>query len=146
MTVKVFSTLLAAIASAIAVFAATSVLPTDPTCSRTYTIQSGDYCYKISRTQNVSTYQLASVNEGIIAEDCSNLSIGEQICLGIIGHDCTHTYVVQVGDSCESIATVSDITVADIHRLNPQLVDGCPNLYAESTPTSEPARALNFDG
>ncbi|KAF8166817.1 hypothetical protein BJ912DRAFT_1002031, partial [Pholiota molesta] len=43
-------------------------------CARNYTVQAGDFCDAISAAQNVSTYQLATVNSAIIDPTCSNCS------------------------------------------------------------------------
>lgn len=42
-----------------------------------------------------STFQLALVNEAVIAENCDNLEPDQTVCLGITGTDCTKVYTVQ---------------------------------------------------
>ena len=49
----------------------------DCQCDRTYIVVDGDTCDGISIKQNVSTFQLANANAGIINADCSNLFGGE---------------------------------------------------------------------
>lgn len=49
-------------------------------CTRNYTVVQGDICDWISKSQNVSTYQLAAVNVGIIDATCSNLEPGQNLC------------------------------------------------------------------
>lgn len=117
------------------------------TCSRSYTIKAGDYCDKISQTQNVSTfvfelygrfypvlifffwchcrYQLAAINPSIINKGCSNLTPGESICLGLVGEDCSTTYTVQPGDTCAGIAATVGVNMTILLHNNLQLDDSC---------------------
>uniref|UniRef100_A0A8H8CDS6 LysM domain-containing protein n=1 Tax=Psilocybe cubensis TaxID=181762 RepID=A0A8H8CDS6_PSICU len=99
-----------------------------PDCARTYTVQLGDFCDKISAQQNVSTFQLASVNNGIIDAGCDNLVVGEVLCLGLIGHDCTDVHVVVEGDTCESIALESGSSISAILSNNPNVNSECTNI------------------
>ncbi|KAF8995663.1 hypothetical protein BDQ17DRAFT_1365399 [Cyathus striatus] len=98
-------------------------------CDRQYTVRLGDTCDGISAAQNVSTYQLATVNAGTINSDCSNLSVGEPLCLGITGQDCTQVSVVQSGDSCTAIASAAGISVATLLSNNPNIASDCTNIY-----------------
>ncbi|TEB23510.1 hypothetical protein FA13DRAFT_1757029 [Coprinellus micaceus] len=100
-----------------------------PTCARTYTVQSGDWCDKISAEQNSSTYQLAQANVGVINADCSNLWVGQVICLGLTGQDCTETVVVEEGGDCTAIATAAGITYEKIRANNPNIDTACTNIY-----------------
>ncbi|KAF8878010.1 hypothetical protein CPB84DRAFT_1852478 [Gymnopilus junonius] len=78
-------------------------------CSRTYTVQSGDFCDKISASQNVSTYQLATVNSGIIDPLCDNLFVGEE------SREWTATPSSrQDGDGCPAIASQAGISLGDL--------------------------------
>ncbi|KAF8965452.1 hypothetical protein BDZ97DRAFT_1812236, partial [Flammula alnicola] len=75
-------------------------------CTRSYTIQAGDYCDKISQAQNVSTYQLAVVNSGSVNSACTNLIPGQSLCLAQKAtEDCSTTYVVLADDTCAGIAS-----------------------------------------
>jgi len=98
-------------------------------CVRSYTIQAGDICDSISKVQNVSTYQLAVVNNGIINSDCSNLEAGKAICLGTAGEDCSTTYTVQKDDTCDLISAAHSINSTILNLNNPQINDACDNLY-----------------
>ncbi|GJE98024.1 LysM domain-containing protein [Phanerochaete sordida] len=100
-------------------------IPAD--CARTATVQSGDTCNGISAAQNVSTFQLAHVNPGIDAA-CDNLQVGETLCLGITGQDCTTVHVVQSGDFCAAIAATAGIPLATLLHNNPNVNSGCTNL------------------
>lgn len=98
------------------------------TCARSYTVQEGDICNSISAAHNVSTYQLAAVNAAINA-DCSNLTPGETLCLGYAGSDCTTTYVVALGDDCDSVAQAHSLNTTVLYENNPQIDASCENLY-----------------
>ncbi|KAF8901507.1 hypothetical protein CPB84DRAFT_1846802 [Gymnopilus junonius] len=115
-------------------------------CSRTYTVQPEDFCDKISAAQNASTYQLATVNSGIIDPLCDNLFVGEVICLGIKGQDCDTVQVVQTGDGCPAIASQAGISLADLLTDNPNVNAACTNIYPGEVlcvaPVADPATAV----
>ncbi|KAG8900565.1 hypothetical protein FRB99_005977 [Tulasnella sp. 403] len=116
-----------ALFSAIAVASAAS---SSDACSRTYTVQDGDYCDAISAKNNASTYQLARSNIGVINDACSNLAIGQTICLALSSADCTTTYVVQPGDTCDGVtANYPGLNSTTFRVNNPQIDDNCWNLY-----------------
>ncbi|KAK0495575.1 hypothetical protein EDD18DRAFT_1169928 [Armillaria luteobubalina] len=98
-------------------------------CNRQYTIQEGDICDSISAANNVSTYQLATINAGYIDSSCSNLQIGATICLGYLNEDCSDTYVVEAEDTCEEIADGFSIDEATLYNNNPNINDKCTNIY-----------------
>ncbi|KAG6376602.1 hypothetical protein JVT61DRAFT_1584 [Boletus reticuloceps] len=98
-------------------------------CTRTYIVQPGDICDKISAQNNVSTYQLAVVNDNIIDLECDNLNPGSTICLGWAGEDCSTTYVVQPDDTCDDISYAYNINETIFYDNNPQLNADCTNLY-----------------
>ncbi|KAG1883590.1 hypothetical protein F4604DRAFT_1735711 [Suillus subluteus] len=99
------------------------------TCTRSYTAQAGDICDSISAANNVSTYQLAVVNVGIIDDACDNLVVGQSYCLGWQGQDCTTTYVVQQNDDCDIISSAAGINTTILYENNPQINDYCTNIY-----------------
>ncbi|CAL1710741.1 unnamed protein product [Somion occarium] len=99
------------------------------TCSRTYTVQEGEWCDTISAAHNVSTYQLAVVNSDKINKACTNLQAGSSICLGFQGEDCTTTHVVKAGDTCDGISNTYRINSTLLYHNNPQLTAECDNLY-----------------
>ncbi|KAI0319056.1 hypothetical protein OF83DRAFT_1282231 [Amylostereum chailletii] len=98
-------------------------------CTRTYTVRLGDTCDDISAAQNVSTYQLATVNSDKINAGCTNLALGEPLCLGLVGEDCTTTYVVQSGDFCAAIADAAGIDLSTLLANNPNVGSDCTLLY-----------------
>lgn len=97
-------------------------------CARTYTVQEGDYCDKISAANNVSTYQLAVVNP-TIDPGCGNLLPGQTLCLGNTGEDCSETYPVQVDDTCDSIMANHGLNSTLLFANNPQIHQACDNIY-----------------
>ncbi|KAI9567526.1 hypothetical protein HD554DRAFT_2205474 [Boletus coccyginus] len=115
--------------------AATSVVQAQTTlpanCDRNATVVSGDTCNIISAKYNVSTYQLATVNAGIIDANCANLQAGEVICLGITGQDCTTTYVMQSGNTCIGIADTYKIAESTLLANNPNVNQNCTNIYPD---------------
>ncbi|PAV17678.1 carbohydrate-binding module family 50 [Pyrrhoderma noxium] len=108
-------------------FIASTVYAAD--CTRTYTVVDGDICDSISAANNASTYQLAAVNSGVIDSTCSNLSPDSSICLGTEGEDCSTTYVVQSGDTCDDISSVFGINSTLLWTNNPNIDDECSNIY-----------------
>lgn len=98
-------------------------------CTRTYTVVDGDICDSISAANNASTYQLAAVNSGVIDSTCSNLSPDSSICLGTEGEDCSTTYVVQSGDTCDDISSVFGINSTLLWTNNPNIDSECSNIY-----------------
>jgi len=98
-------------------------------CARNYTVQPGDFCDKISAAQNSSTFQLASVNSAIIDSACDNLQVGEVLCLGLVGQDCTKVHVVASGDACGTIASQAEINTTVLLANNPNVNAACSNIY-----------------
>ncbi|KAJ3997124.1 hypothetical protein F5050DRAFT_1754374 [Lentinula boryana] len=98
-------------------------------CTRSYTVQDGDICDSISAAQNVSTYQLAAVNSGVIDSTCSNLQPGSSLCLGYEGEDCTTTYTVAAQDTCDTISATYGINSTLLYGNNPQIDSACDNIY-----------------
>jgi LysM repeat protein len=114
-------------------FATTAALallsPVLADCTRNYTVVAGDICDSISKAHNVSTYQLAAVNVGVIDPTCSNLEPGENLCLGTTGEDCTATHVVQDQDSCDSLLAQYNVNATILSQNNPNIDGDCDNLY-----------------
>ncbi|EIM83867.1 uncharacterized protein STEHIDRAFT_82762 [Stereum hirsutum FP-91666 SS1] len=108
-------------------FVAQSALAAD--CTRNYTIQAGDVCDSISAAQNVSTYQISVVNDGIINSNCTDLTPDQSICLGYSGEDCTTTHVVAANETCDDITTAAGINSTMLFLNNPQIDTACDNIY-----------------
>ncbi|KAF5309129.1 hypothetical protein D9619_012784 [Psilocybe cf. subviscida] len=124
----VYNTLLAFAAAAVATLVQVHA-QTTPVCHRSYTVQAGDFCDGISAAQNVSTYQLSNVNP-TINQACTNLFVGQSLCLGLVGQDCDKVHVVAAGDGCWSIANDAGISLADLYANNPNVNSAdCSNIY-----------------
>ncbi|KAL5497774.1 hypothetical protein ACEPAH_2705 [Sanghuangporus vaninii] len=109
---------------------AMSLLPavlTQSDCARTYTVAVGDTCNAIGAAQHVSNFQLSFVNTQINS-DCTNLFPGEELCLGIVGQDCTTTAVVNSNDTCPSIEAAARISDATLKANNPNINADCSNI------------------
>jgi hypothetical protein len=95
------------------------------------------------------SFQLANANQAIDPL-CDNIFPGEvqlkhpralflvslanggpaqNLCLGLVGEDCDTVVPVQSGDSCSSIATAANITMATLIANNPNLNANCTNIY-----------------
>jgi len=110
------------------VFALAASLPlVAATCSRSYTVKSGDTCNGISASQSVSTYQLGTNNPSINSE-CTNLEVGQVLCLGTEGEDCNDTVVVESGDTCDDLISCAGINATIFFHNNPIINSGCTNL------------------
>jgi len=118
-----------AFAATAALLFVSPALAANANCTRTYTVAAGDICLGISRAQNVSTYQLAAVSDEIIDATCSNLQVGEELCLGTPGEDCTDVYRVGDNDSCTNIQTQFNLNSTILMQNNPNVDEECDNLY-----------------
>ena len=85
------------------------------------------------------SYQLAQVNKGRIDAGCDNLKPDEVchplspvrpwhlfiltkiLCLGVEGQDCSTTYVVQLGDTCNAIIDATGVDKDTLLANNPNL-------------------------
>ncbi|KAG8774385.1 hypothetical protein FRC12_002024 [Ceratobasidium sp. 428] len=98
-------------------------------CTRTYTVQAGDWCDTISQAHNVSTYQLSTVNADKINDSCTNLEIGQVLCLGTKDRDCNITHTVAEDDTCDKIMMGAAINDTMLFGNNPQIDAMCSNIY-----------------
>ncbi|KAF8066583.1 hypothetical protein FPV67DRAFT_1197482 [Lyophyllum atratum] len=98
------------------------------TCSRTYEVVPGDTCDAISFAQNASTYQLLLSNP-TVDDACDNLFVGQILCLGAVGRDCTTVRRVEDGDSCAVILEDAAITFDILRANNPNVDAECANIY-----------------
>jgi len=116
-------------AAIVSVLLSASVLAGASDCTRSYVVHKGDWCDTISAKYNAPTYQLAYANQGIINECCTNLQVGQRICLAAKSQpDCTATHVVCNSDTCSSIAEMHGLNMTMIMINNPQLNGQC-DLY-----------------
>ncbi|KAI9370920.1 hypothetical protein BJX61DRAFT_548661 [Aspergillus egyptiacus] len=96
--------------------------PTGVSCSGTkYTIQEGDTCNSVSKSQSVATFQLLLDNN--LQAYCANFPTEGELC---IKNTCT-VYTVQAGDTCNSVAKAHDISAVQLRSYNPWIDGGCYN-------------------
>ncbi|KAH0835937.1 hypothetical protein J3R83DRAFT_9858 [Lanmaoa asiatica] len=119
--------LLATLALAATAIVQAQTIP--PNCTRYGTVVPDATCNDVSGRYNVSTYQLAIVNVGIINPACTNLYPGEVLCLGLTGQDCTETHIVLEPDTCDSIAAEYSIPKSTLQANNPNLGPLCLDIY-----------------
>ncbi|KAG9311290.1 hypothetical protein JVU11DRAFT_8378 [Chiua virens] len=101
----------------------------EPACTRQAQPYVGDSCDVFSDRNNVSTYQFAVVNMGIVDDACDNLDPSQQYCLGRQDEDCAQTHLVQLGDDCDTVASTYGTNTTILYANNPQLNSDCTNLY-----------------
>ncbi|KAI1505940.1 LysM domain-containing protein [Biscogniauxia marginata] len=94
-----------------------------PTCAgSTYSIQPGDTCYSISKSQSVGTGWLLDDNN--LFAWCADFPTTGNVC---ITNTCS-VYTVQANDTCTSIARSANITEPQLKAWNPIINLGCYNL------------------
>jgi len=96
------------------------------TCTETYTVVSGDYCYKIWTEFGITQAELQSWNPSL--DSACDLSIGQVLCVAegsSSGGTCKQTYTVVSGDYCYEIWTKYGITQAQLMSWNPSLDSAC---------------------
>ncbi|KAM6495201.1 hypothetical protein JOM56_009824 [Amanita muscaria] len=113
-------------------------------CSRGYTVKEGDICDSISAANQVSTYQLAVINKGVIDAGCTNLVPGQTLCLANVGEDCNNIHVVALGDDCESVQNQAGINSTLLYHNNPQINENCSNIYVGEARFLHFVRYLNY--
>ncbi|KAK9646497.1 hypothetical protein HCH54_005237 [Aspergillus fumigatus] len=98
--------------------------PSNASClsSNFYTVQSGENIQAIAKAQGVPTGPLRTLN-GIFL-DGTNLLQGQNLCLP---RQCP-VYLVQPGDTCNTIAEAYSLSIADLISYNPSLNRACSNL------------------
>ncbi|KAJ7348498.1 hypothetical protein DFH08DRAFT_698125 [Mycena albidolilacea] len=101
-------------------------------CARQYAVVSGDTCGAIESKTGVSDSTLHQLNPGINS-GCTNLQIGEVLCLSGTGGGCSQTYTVVSGDTCAAIESKTGVSDAQLHAQNPAINSGCTNLQIGQT-------------
>ncbi|KAJ8453626.1 hypothetical protein ONZ51_g13493 [Trametes cubensis] len=114
--------------AAVAAVVSGSVLVSQAECARDYTVVGGDTCDAICAKTGTPTFQLQFVNPDI-NEACTNLSVGQVLCLGIVDQDCTDVHVVQAGDDCIDIAKAAGISLDTLLANNPNVNSDCTNIH-----------------
>lgn len=101
-------------------------------CNRKVNVQPGLFCWNIAEDNKISVDQLRNINPGL---NCDALQIGQVICVShvrkstetemttksvqISKAESCRLAIIQPGDTCWSISSQNDITIAELHELNP---------------------------
>ncbi|KAJ7199040.1 RlpA-like double-psi beta-barrel-protein domain-containing protein-containing protein [Mycena pura] len=105
-----------------------SPLEARQSCTQTYTVVSGDTCSVIESKTGISDSQLHAQNPSINSA-CTNLQIGEVLCLGGgSSSGCSQTYTVVSGDTCAVIESKTGVSDSSLHSQNPSINSACTNL------------------
>ncbi|KAJ7727641.1 glycoside hydrolase superfamily [Mycena olivaceomarginata] len=97
-------------------------------CAQTYIVKSGDTCSAIESDNGISDAQLHALNPAINS-GCTNLSVGQILCLSGGSSGCAQTYTVKSGDTCSTIESHNGISDAQLHALNPAINSGCTKCF-----------------
>ncbi|KAJ7330320.1 hypothetical protein DFH08DRAFT_709002, partial [Mycena albidolilacea] len=97
-------------------------------CAQTYNVMSGDTCSSIESRTGISDAQLHALNPAINS-GCTNLSVGQALCLSGGSSGCTQRYTVVSGDTCSSIESHTGVSDAQLHALNPAINSGCTSMF-----------------
>ncbi|OBT95526.2 hypothetical protein VE01_05175 [Pseudogymnoascus verrucosus] len=100
----------------------TTAPPTSTCAGSAYTIQSGDTCHTISKTQGISTAWLLMDNN--LQAFCNEFPTSGTLCLA---NKCP-VYTVLATDTCSSIATAYNVTEPQLKAWNPVINAGCYNM------------------
>ena len=101
---------------------------TAATCAQSYTVVQGDTCNAIGAKFGISGAAIINANSNINA-GCTNLQIGEVLCIPGTTPACASKYTVVQGDTCNSIGAKFGVTAAAIISANSNNVNsGCTNL------------------
>jgi LysM repeat protein len=111
----------------------------------TYTVASGDTCGAIADAHGITVDQLIAANRAAINQDCTNLTVGDELRIPSAGAATatprttaggaatptpragSRTYTVRAGDTCADIAANQGVSVSDLIALN-GLDEGCTTL------------------
>ncbi|KAF7305678.1 hypothetical protein HMN09_00821500 [Mycena chlorophos] len=123
------ATIFTALFATVAVLASPFEVRQSESCTKAYTVVSGDTCFAIEAKENVSDATLHALNPGINSE-CTNLQIGEVLCISTnsTSLSCGTTYTVVGGDTCFEIENKEGISDSTLHSLNPSINSDCTNL------------------
>ncbi|KAF5386399.1 hypothetical protein D9757_006667 [Collybiopsis confluens] len=118
--------LFAAVAAMGAILGANVLAQTS--CQATYTVVSGDNCVAIAAKFNVTFDALVAANSPPVNAQCSNLFVGQKLCIPPAPVSCVSQYPVKAGDVCISIANQFGITTAQLEAANSDIDPLCDNL------------------
>lgn len=112
--------------------ASATPLPTG-TCNQEYTVQTGDTCSQIVVQNGIYLAQLYGLNPSINTQ-CTNIKVGQSLCLSSSSvPPCASRALVQMYQTCTSIAQTSNMNVTQLLSLNPFIDTGCSNIITGDT-------------
>ena len=76
-------------------------------------------------SQERYSLKICTPSSVLLANGC----LAQDLCLGLVGQDCSIVATVQSGDSCSSIATAANIDPSVLHANNPNVNANCTNIY-----------------
>ncbi|CAK7225775.1 Chitinase 2 [Sporothrix curviconia] len=121
-------------------------------CTQYYIVEAGNSCYTIDMKYGITFDQLQAMNPGAINDECTNLDVGQALCVStgstlsssslppsVVPTTttapspspvvCTAYYTVKAGDSCYTIDLGIGISFAQLQSLNPGAINAdCTNL------------------
>ncbi|KAJ7779318.1 hypothetical protein DFH07DRAFT_910767 [Mycena maculata] len=138
-------------------FGLTPVAPAPPSnlasgsftnCTLYYTIASGNTCTSVDQEYDIALADLLRWNPSLTAS-CTTIALDEAYCVAGGGDACTEVYTVVPNDSCGTIETQFNITLADIIAWNPFLTSSCAiqvgeNLCVAGTPVTSSGPPANL--
>ncbi|KAM0469620.1 hypothetical protein ACHAPX_010399 [Trichoderma viride] len=124
-------------------------------CNAFYFVQSGDSCQGIADKNGITIDEFVAWNKGVGGTKCSGLWAENYVCVSIIGHTSTPTkpgngiptpspvqpdiidscstfYLIKEGQSCDSVASESGITVKDLVSWNRKAGPNCSGMWANT--------------
>lgn len=142
-----------------------------PSCGEYYTVESGDTCYEIDELFGITFAELQYLNPGAFNTDCTNLQLGQVLCVAAVASNTTSTttttsvsststassatstatsppcgeyYTVESGNTCYEIEEQFGIDFAELEYLNPGAFNTeCTNLQVEQVLCVEPLGATS---
>ncbi|KAJ8072783.1 hypothetical protein PM082_016342 [Marasmius tenuissimus] len=113
-----------------------ALVPRAATCSKSYTVVSGDTCTAIDKKFGLTTGTAISLNSAVNS-GCTNLYIGQSLCVQLASSPnsgaCTNKYTVVSGDNCNTIEKKLGLASGAVQSQNPSVNSGCTNLYPSQT-------------
>uniref|UniRef100_A0A0L0NAP9 chitinase n=1 Tax=Tolypocladium ophioglossoides (strain CBS 100239) TaxID=1163406 RepID=A0A0L0NAP9_TOLOC len=115
---------------------------------RTIQVQSGDGCAALAQSCGISGADFAKYNPG--SSFCSSLKLLQHVCCssGTLpdfrpkpnSDGSCHTYKIQSGDSCSSVAAANSLSIDDLDEFNKKTWgwNGCSNLCTGAPGTAKP--------
>ncbi|KZP28720.1 hypothetical protein FIBSPDRAFT_1039458 [Athelia psychrophila] len=99
-----------------------------PQCDEEYLIHPGETCASITAWDGITSAQIEALNPGVNCSVSLAPLVGHYFCLSSYAAACTHEVTAVKSDTCSSLATTWQTTVAELGLLNDQLDSACDNV------------------